>query len=339
MNIRTLIPILSCLLLPGCTKSDIIPEGKLRQEITLTADVASIATRSELITEASIGSHRLHLDGYHTSTDTEYLSSNALKEGDGWIFFKGNFRDYKYYWPDFDLDFFAYAPYDLSSTRVQVLSPYVASTPQFTYSGQDPITEVTQRNLREFVCFYKSGCSYKSDNPLHIAFHHPFSQVSFKLDQSIRGTIKSVRITGIKNSGTATVTDAEPYALWNAGGEDTCILVDFSQMEAYSAHGGIRYPEDINNDSHLAGPFITVPQDLGDQVHLEVIYTALGSDHATTSMTTINKLKLNDSPVNQWNAGNRYVYALTLNGAANEIFVAVTISDWTQEGNTDIDIK
>jgi len=314
------------------------------REISIATEVVShVDTRASLITSANLAENRIHIEAYTHGKATNYLSSNALFDESltKWVFFKGNFRDYRYYWPDFNLDFFAYSPYTLSGTRVSI-NAYSDSdeAPSFTYEGVSPINETGQADLKEMLCAYKSNCNYTGDNPVKLKFHHPFSIVSFKIGESIRCSIREIKITNIYNRGTAMPKDADsgPYFVWTPSGDKTNLVISY-------AGNGISYPDEVNSDSDLSVPYIIVPQSLSDDSMIEVTYKAQGSSNFTTVKSSLNKAILKSDNQNErtavsgWKPGNRYTYALKLNGSANELYVAVAIEGWVSEGNTDIEIK
>lgn len=338
---RKYIALAALALLCSCTKEH-VQQGM--HEICIDAAVESHvqSTKATLITSSNIKTHRIHVDAYTSGKTTNYLSSNVIYDETKWSFFKGNYKDYKYYWPDYKLDFFAYSPYQLDRTRV-TLNTYAASQPSFTYTGVSPVNAASQTDdqLIEMVCAYREACDYVNDNPVALAFHHPFTLVNFRLEQSIRCTIVSVKITGVKNNGTCIITKNAPFATWTPSGAATDIVADFSADPAYSANGGIRYPEDINANSHLAGPFMIIPQDIEDDALIEVRYKALGNNTVTVAQSFLNKAVIQSSGTvaSSWKPSNSYAYSLTLNGAANELFVAVQIEDWVAEGTTEIEVK
>lgn len=314
------------------------------REISIATEVVShVDTRASLISSSNLAVNRIHIEAFTQGKSTNYLSSNALhdEELNKWVFFKNNFKGYKYYWPDFNLDFFAYSPYTLNGTQV-TLNPYSDSdeAPSFSYAGISPINETGQAGLKEMLCAYNSDCNYTNDNPVKLQFHHPFSLVSFKIGESIRCSIKEIKITSIYNSGTALPkdTDSAPYFVWSQSGDKTNLEITYQG-------NGISYPDEVNSDSDLSVPYITVPQNLSDDSMIEVTYKAQGSSRFTTVKSSLNKANLkSDDPnkrtaVSEWKPGNRYTYALKLNGSANELYVAVMIENWIAEGNTDIEIK
>lgn len=329
-------PIAIALLLLSCSKEN-VEQSTTDHEIELSAEIsATVSTRATLITEESLklSSTRLHVEAYKTGTKTNYLSSNALYDDGKWTFFKDGVKGYKYYWPAFNLDFFAYSPYSLSKTGV-TMDKYAAGAPSFTYTGATEINGENQADdaQTEFAYAFESDCSWVEGTPQTLTFHHPFSLVDFKLDKAIRCTIKSINITNVRNNGTFTYSTSSPYAIWSATGSNNVnVMIDYSGMSSYSANGGIRYPEDVNGEGHLGGPFIVVPQDITDDTMIEVTYKALGGSFITVK-SALGKLS------EDWVPGNKYTYSLTLNGAANELFVAVKITDWVVEGNSETEVQ
>lgn len=342
MKKQRIILLAICAAALSCTRIAVDEDPHLISISTSVEAQTESGTKATFITAANLPQYRMHIEAYTTGSATNYLASNALEENGKWIFFKGNYKDYKYYWPDFKLDFLAYSPYNLAKTNV-TMNSYAAGAPSFTYTGVSPVTIDSQADSQqtEFVCSFLSDCAYSTHNPVPFKMHHPFSKLYFKLAQSIRCTIKSVRITGVLNSGTATILEASPYASWSPTGDRTTVEADFSSIALYSENGGIRYPEDINNQSILAGPFVVVPQDISSDATIEVTYKALGAEHFTIVSSKLDKAAKigTTTAITQWLPSNAYTYALTLNGAANEIFVAVKLEDWIVNGETLVEVK
>lgn len=307
--------------------------------VSPTLDDVREATRAFVHDNSNLPSDRMRLRTYYSESNTEYFQSDLLFENDLWTFYGDNIKGRKYFWPvNGRLTFFAHFPNELAGTGMAYA--FTAGTPRLTYTGTSPITEAAQQDMKELIFAYSRDCSPTNNGRVDLTFHRPFSLVVFRLNESIRCTIQSVKITGIQNNGTATCNTTAPWATWTPTGAATNIEVDYSVKPEYSTNNGIRYPQDINSDADLAQPFLVVPQTLPDEALIEITYAAEGSPRFSTAKSKLNKAMLAGSTteVSEWQPGNKYVYSLTLNGAADEIFVAVKVMDWIIEGESETDV-
>lgn len=298
-------------------------------------DIVHEGTRAFIHDNGNLTEDRMHLYTYYSANRADYFQSGLLYEDGLWTFFANNIKGQKYFWPvNGKLDFFAHFPDDLSGTGMTY--NWNNGSPAMTYAGTSPITEAAQRDIKECIFTYTPDCTPTNNGIVDLTFHRPFALVVFKLNESIRCTIESIKITNILNEGTATCNTADPWVAWSATGSATNIEIDYSGNSAYTTLDGISYPQDINSDADLAQPFLVVPQTLPDHALIEITYAAEGSPRFSTAKSYLNKAMLTGSStaVTQWQPGNKYIYSLSLNGAADEIFVAVKVEDWIVEGET-----
>ncbi len=308
-------------------------------QVRPTLDIVREATRAFIHDNGNLTEDRMRLYTYYNANKADYFQSGLLHEDGLWTFFANNIKGQKYFWPvNGKLDFFAHFPEDLTGTGMTY--NWSAGSPTLTYHGASTITEARQKDIKEFIFSYSTNCTPTNNGIVDLTFHRPFSLVVFKLNESIRCTIKSIRITGIKNEGTATCNLSFPWVAWTPSGTDTAIEIDYSGNADYTTTEGINYPEDINSDAELALPFLVVPQTLPDAALIEITYAAEGSPRFSTAKSYLNKAMLTgtSTAVTEWKPSNKYTYSLSLNGAADEIFVAVSIADWIVEGETMTDV-
>lgn len=331
--------LLSLCSFPACSESELpVPALQLSDteiQVCPVLDIVQDVTRAFIHDNGNLTDDRMRLYTYYSENGAEYFQRGLLYEDDFWVFFGNNIKGQKYFWPvNGKLHFFAHFPDDLSATGMAYA--WNNGAPRLTYTGSSPITEAGQQDIKEVIFSYTKDCAPTDNGIVNLTFHRPFSQVVFKLAESIRCTIRSIKITGIKNEGTATCNTTEPWTTWTLSGADTNIEIDYAGNSAYSTLDGISYPQDINGDAELAKPFLMVPQSLPDAALIEITYAAEGSPRFSTAKSYLNKAMLTgaSTAVTEWKPSNKYIYSLSLNGAADEIFVAVKVEDWIIEGET-----
>ena len=320
----------------GC--SDRLQGDSLRgTEITVAPTVDEFGgTKAQFVSTLNTANNSIQVVCYRAASTTKWFECTAVYApyndmADRWVFFNENMYDYKYYWPDASgkLDFFAYYPVSLTNTCV-TLDTYVASTPKFHCTSLPvtfPSTENT--NLEEFIYAFEAGESQPSSSDKHntvgLTFHHPFARITIQLETAIRSTLNSVTITNIYNNGNCTVSSTAPKTSWTSTGSTTNLVVT----------SGLDYPEEINNGATIGGPYIVLPQSLTDNVELKVNYLATGNSNPTVVGV---KLK-NKGGITEWKPGYAYTYKLSLNGAANEAIVDVSVTPWSVQGESETEVK
>jgi len=285
-------------------------------------------TKATLIPAGSLTDCRIHIDGYNTTSGVKHLDGNILYEGGQWIFYT-DVKNVHYYWPqNSNLDVMAYSPAKLANTYMEITTKSIV-----TCTGL-PMTRETQEGtlLNEFICGYKADCK-QSDGAISITMSRPFAIVNFFLDEAVRSKLIKIEITGIHNKGVFDVNSKS----WTSTANPSTLLCDVNK----------EYPTQINNASHLGGPFIVIPQslrasDTGNEVKLVLTYVSKGNTNETITETTIGQAALasaSDTKIGQWESGKEYNYWISLNGAANEIRMAVTIREWKVEGSSETEVK
>lgn len=277
------------------------------------------------------GGGNFTVSAYDEGNETCYISSQRVwyfADDSKWRFWDEATNNVTHrYWPNSNLDFFAYMPYspDLAKTGITI----------GTYSGQNgpsfscdlPLDD--QSGLQEFIYAYstrqnKNSTSREGEKGVvQLRFVHPLSAVIIKLDQSYRMKVNSIGFSGIYNTGTYRNAhntldfdgnqDANfTYTDWTPSGEKNKSLTAIVDKEV---------PDEINYGSPIGGPYLVMPQRL-EGVSVKITFERDDMEPETRS-TIIYR---DDVP--SWEPGKRYTYSLTLGDPLEEIMFNVYVDEW-----------
>lgn len=182
-----------------------------------------------------------------------YMDDVATKTGTNWVPSK------VYYWPGSNrqLRFLAWAPTDASFQSVP--NNPNATTLQYT-------TPAEAKNQRDLVAAATGFISNPSNDatctPVGLQFKHLCTAVIIKTgEQMTAGTIKSVSLKGVKNSGTYDMVSS----VWTLSGNTTDFTISPNQATTSTTPNGT----DLNAGEST---FMLLPQTLGADSQLEVIF-------------------------------------------------------------------
>lgn len=182
-----------------------------------------------------------------------YMDDVATKAGTNWVPSK------VYYWPGSNrqLRFLAWAPTDASFQSVP--NNPNATTLQYT-------TPAEAKNQRDIVAAATGFISNPSNDatctPVGLQFKHLCTAVIIKTgEQMTAGTIKSVSLKGVKNSGTYDMVNS----VWTLNGTTTNFTISPNQATTSTTPNGT----DLNAGEST---FMLLPQTLGADSKLEVAF-------------------------------------------------------------------
>lgn len=182
-----------------------------------------------------------------------YMDDVATKTGTNWVPSK------VYYWPGSNrqLRFLAWAPTDASFQSVP--NNPKATTLQYT-------TPAEAKNQRDIVAAATGFISNPSNDatctPVGLQFKHLCTAVIIKTgEQMTAGTIKSVSLKGVKNSGTYDMVSS----VWTLNGTTTDFTISPNQATTSTTPNGT----DLNAGEST---FMLLPQTLGADSKLEVAF-------------------------------------------------------------------
>ena len=182
-----------------------------------------------------------------------YMDDVATKTGTNWVPSK------VYYWPGSNrqLRFLAWAPTDASFQSVP--NNPNATTLQYT-------TPAEAKNQRDLVAAATGFISNPSNDatctPVGLQFKHLCTAIIIKTgEQMTAGTIKSVSLKGVKNSGTYNMVSS----VWTLNGTTTDFTISPNQATTSTTPNG-------TNLNAGESTFMLLPQTLGADSKLEVAF-------------------------------------------------------------------
>lgn len=214
-----------------------------------------------------------------------YMDDVATKTGTNWVPSK------VYYWPGSNrqLRFLAWAPTDASFKSVPN-SPN-ATTLQYT-------TPAEAKNQRDIVAAATGFISNPSNDatctPVGLQFKHLCTAVIIKTgEQMTAGTIKSVSLKGVKNSGTYDMVNS----VWTLNNSTADFTISPNQATTSTTPNG-------TNLNAGESTFMLLPQTLGADSKLEVIFHDNISGRDRTLTASLNGA--------EWPMGKTVTYRLSI---------------------------
>lgn len=214
-----------------------------------------------------------------------YMDDVATKAGTNWVPSK------VYYWPGSNrqLRFLAWAPTDASFQSVP--NNPNATTLQYT-------TPAEAKNQRDIVAAATGFISNPSNDatctPVGLQFKHLCTAVIIKTgEQMTAGTIKSVSLKGVKNSGTYDMVNS----VWTLNNSTADFTISPNQATTSTTPNGT----DLNAGEST---FMLLPQTLGADSKLEVIFHDNISGRDRTLTASLNGA--------EWPMGKTVTYRLSI---------------------------
>lgn len=214
-----------------------------------------------------------------------YMNDVASKAGTNWVPSK------TYYWPGSNrqLRFLAWAPTDASFQSVP--NNPNATTLQYT-------TPAEAKNQRDLVAaatdFIDSPANDGTCTPVGLQFKHLCTAVIIKTGkQMTAGTIKSVSLKGVKNSGTYDMVNS----VWTLNNSTTDFTILPNQATTSTTPNG-------TNLNAGESTFMLLPQTLGTDSKLEVIFHDNISGRDRTLSASLNGA--------EWPMGKTVTYRLSI---------------------------
>ena len=221
---------------------------------------------------------------------------------------KWKFAEAQYWKYASALDFFAYMP-ATKPTYIGEIS-YAARSAQFVCNlpSEQPNT------VKEFICALATNQT-KADNPdgVSMQFKHHFAKLMFKRDPASGSnvTINSVKISGIKMSGTCTFNGTT--STWTPSGDDTYVM-------ATAIDGTTPYLV-IPNNYRATTLTITVNATWTGISNITVDKTATINDVSKTIGEETKFLKI-------WEPGYSYLFTLKLSGDILKVDINKFTEQW-----------
>ena len=225
--------------------------------------------------------------------------------------------DNKYYWPDYPLEFYAYAPLDLQ--------PSISGKSITDFTPKDKVEE-----QQDVLAAFNTG--NKADNGksgVNLTFCHQLAQVSVKAVNENAGTY-TVEVLGVKlgrvmSKSTMTFpTSADAYATWSTPTEaksygikyDTPLTLDATAKNLMGGDDNwLMLPQTLKEWNANAGgtdnggAYIAVLVRIKDNNTGSYVYPK-PKDGQTEALYAYSAMPVNT----QWEAGHKYEYTLSFFG-------------------------
>lgn len=207
-----------------------------------------------------------------------FFNENVSKTGSYWT------TDQTYYWPgaDYELQFYAWAP------ATAITAPTSPENLTFTYTV--PADATAQQDL--VVANENRAGNY--NQAVSLSFNHICTAVKFVVGKQMQaGTIESVALKGVKNTGTYDMTTGQ----WSLT-DDT---YSFTQTLNKGMNGGETEGSEI---TATEGTFMMLPQTLPDGASVEVVFQDGATGSERTLSATIGRT--------EWPMGSTVTYKLSI---------------------------
>ncbi len=210
-----------------------------------------------------------------------FMNQNATNDGEGtWR------TDILYYWPgsDYQFSFYAWAPIDAKG----LTPPTKPDTKELKYTVPDAAAD--QKDI--LVAKYENVPGDKNTT-LALNFKHILSAVKFVVGSQMQpGTIKSVAIKGVKNSGTYDMSSG----IWTLANDTK----NFTQTLNYNTTGS-----ETDGTNIIAGEatFMMLPQTLGATAQVEVVFVRPDNTERTLTASISGQ---------EWPMGKTVTYKLSI---------------------------
>lgn len=307
----------------SCSKDEVI-EVNNGNAIAFRASVDKAISRGPITNLANLNAFNVTAIG----NDKNYFTNLEVRSSNGGVEWK---TASTYYWPSFDLAFFAYAPQDLGNGQVtinDVKKKITSFSPEETVAAQ-----------KDLVIAYNTGNKANNESAgVALNFKHALSQIEVQakcMNPNIKIEVLGVKVMNVARTADFTFPESEatsasyqlPQSQWSnregAGqgngymvkGTDAVILTDQPQSIMMGTDNFMMIPQQLvswDATSQPTGAYLSV---------LCRIYSKDGENEvllyplATSSDNKDNKYGLSAVAINtDWLPGKKYTYTLTFCG-------------------------
>ena len=257
-----------------------------------------------------------------------------------------------YYWPDdAKLSFAAMSPADLNVDGAEVSYSSTGLKIENFVVSDDPATQYdllySERAVNKTAIDMIDGAEYYSGIP--IVFKHALTSIHFSLktDATTTVTLQSIKLKKAYNKGTfqeniTSEADLTRNPEWTKASD--AVLKDY-----VSFTGSVDFPinaqyvsdlaaKDGTDDDDKSHPLLLMPQELNDQLVVEVKYLVGGE--VKTRNVQLNRYPAAD-PITEWLPGTKYTYRLVYSQSAQKqdiIYFAPETAPWTDGGIIEVNL-
>lgn len=307
VNLRTIIGILSGVVMVSCSTTIIDEQDSMQIPISFGSSVSRAAVNSP--TDMSSFSVWGGYDGNNLFDKTTVTNGGAYEGGT------------RYWIPGETFNFYAVHPVINNDVTVD-------NSGQISIIGFDcSITGTDAIDLMTASATNKSYTVGETPQLVPLNFNHLLSYIDF-VGKSIGGsaTVHSVTLSGI-------TTNANCNTSYSQEGTITSTWSDYQSGNITSTiEGGVEL-EELSTKS-VVGDIMIIPQTLTDNAKVTIIYSTDTEENKSTEFS------LNIEKFNTWEAGKAYKYSFEVTGGGNIIFNKPTVNTWNSAtgGNVIIDV-
>lgn len=254
----------------------------------------------------------------------------------------------KYYWPNdptTSINFYAYSPILKANSNQKdgsgavTLKNHQVMNGTFEHGDEAglSITGYTHSNM--YVDFMVADnvteakyndASTNTSGKVDLTFNHRMTQLVFKVltnavYEDITFTLKSITLTGIKNTANITngiftndASGSASFVIFPAKAE-----TDENGAPALQADQRTLVIDNTENEDTEIIPVTMIPQLFNQNQSFEVVYDIAGTGVATETVTKV--FKFENTPT--WDANKKITYTLTI--GLNEITFSPTVANWS----------
>ena len=309
--------LLVTLLASACSKdggdsNTVTKPNEAKKEIGIKPDVWKMAeaTRATTYDNSALQSDGFTVYAYTAESITPYIDNKTVSyDAPNWVI-----TGRPYYWPAYNLDFFAYAPATLPSYITAGPAYTSAHNVTFTCSSL-PMTNAGQgSSLKEFMfgmALGQNGENAGSGVPLQ--FQHPFARIKLQLAASHPNvTINSITFKTIQNNGNFTYNHSASTSTWVPSGDATDFVLSLT--------GDAAVFDNNSTAKQIGDDYIMIPQDWTGVIVVDAECLYWGEKKRYSNLTT--------TVPTDWQPGYSYTY--TFNISPDDLKVGTT-SQFTEQ--------
>lgn len=228
-----------------------------------------------------------------------------------------------YNWPnEDDLNFWAYAPYDVFSPSLTTDKKQMTFSYTTPVSSTDPRTDAEMQ--KDIVMAQTSANINTSYGRAHMKFKHPLCAIRFEIGRTVACKVKTISLKNVKSKGTCTFTPANSTTpiVWSGLSDAKKLVQAFNQkINKMTDTSGASQPVYKGSKAANSATFMLIPQtsdkSVTDAIEVELVIT---DEESHEDMTFSSKISAD------WKAGHLYTYVLSGVGDVLEVKVEDTMA-------------
>lgn len=277
-------------------------------------------------------------DNIEQKSFTVYGDMTALDSSKSILIFNGEevshngsqwtYSNIRYWFSNYEYSFTAAHPKLEDKAAIQNLK-YTDNSLSFTYSpstysdGIDIMTATHRRNSNVAI------------TPVNFEFHHILSRINFKAEVD-NTAVNDIVIThlALVNVPTKAAYSIKAASTGSNTNDYTEEWSDFLDKDAnctlFEMTDEITIPKGTTKEFFpVENALMIIPQEVPEDVELQITYTTKGSGKSTTASTPLRNLTIT-AHNGVWEMGKAYTYSFTLGDNESIIFNVPTVQNWNE---------